>query len=278
MSDSDQSPPLRGTPCTYLLLPTGPPSPPSGCAISDLTYSSLMVRLLLETPPPGQVSCDPLPEQSEVQLVLEVQVSTTGATLRHLSSSGRQLAVGDMRSGAAYTLLVWHRNNHGDSSPVELVVTTLVEPIKQMAETKMAGPPQSPQETGGAALLLAVALAIGLIATVLTAAGMAMARYSLPPFLTLPFLRRGRSRSPLSCSTTVSTSLLREPDSVEGHGLTTISEDVQELPPTPPCGWTVHQSVVGVNWDPLQSPDHGIRTPPPGYRGSPQDSWGTSGV
>ena len=33
----------RGQPCTILLLPSGPPAPPSACLVSHLTYSSLTV-------------------------------------------------------------------------------------------------------------------------------------------------------------------------------------------------------------------------------------------
>ena len=37
----------RGRPCTILLLPSGPPAPPSTCLVSHLTYSSLTVRNMI---------------------------------------------------------------------------------------------------------------------------------------------------------------------------------------------------------------------------------------
>ena len=37
----------RGHPCTILLLPSGPPAPPSACLVSHLTYSSLTVDIIM---------------------------------------------------------------------------------------------------------------------------------------------------------------------------------------------------------------------------------------
>merc|ERR1711971_525423 len=149
-----------------------------------------------------------------VELVLEVKLASSGATVTTLSSSSPLLEVGDLQSGATYRLQLWHKNTHGESAPVELVVTTLVEPIKQMAETKMAGGLITKEESGNGALIVA---SLASCAVLISVAATMMA-----------VVRRGRTLSSLPSSTTVSTSLLRE-SAVDQHGLTTISEDVNNI-------------------------------------------------
>merc|ERR1711971_1252672 len=149
-----------------------------------------------------------------VELVLEVKLASSGATVTTLSSSSPLLEVGDLQSGATYRLQLWHKNTHGESAPVELVVTTLVEPIKQMAETKMAGGLITKEESGNGALIVAL---LASCAVLISVAATMMA-----------VVRRGRTLSSLPSSTTVSTSLLRE-SAVDQHGLTTISEDVNNI-------------------------------------------------
>merc|ERR1711971_84052 len=149
-----------------------------------------------------------------VELVLEVKLASSGATVTTLSSSSPLLEVGDLQSGATYRLQLWHKNTHGESAPVELVVTTLVEPIKQMAETKMAGGLITKEESGNGALIVA---SLASCAVLISVAATMMA-----------VVRRGRTLSSLPSSTTVSTSLLRE-SAVDQHGPTTISEDVNNI-------------------------------------------------
>merc|ERR1711971_63787 len=149
-----------------------------------------------------------------VELVLEVKLASSGATVTTLSSSSPLLEVGDLQSGATYRLQLWHKNTHGESAPVELVVTTLVEPIKQMAETKMAGGLITKEESGNGALIVA---SLASCAVLISVAATMMA-----------VVRRGRTLSSLPSSTTVSASLLRE-SAVDQHGLTTISEDVNNI-------------------------------------------------
>ena len=57
-----------------------------------------------------QVTCAPAPAHASLQLVLEVQVSTSGESVSHMSSSGSRLAVTDLHSGATYTLVLWNTN------------------------------------------------------------------------------------------------------------------------------------------------------------------------
>ena len=91
-------------------------------------------------------------------------------------------------------------------------MTTLLEPIKQMAETKMAGP-SPPQESSWSPVLVAgfflLLLILGLLTGLLVTVG-----------------RRVRVSS-LSTTNTVSTSLLRESGVPMDHSLSTISRELQ---------------------------------------------------
>ena len=68
--------------------------------------------------------------------ILRVDTSL-GNHVKTVSSSWPHFQVGELQSGTTYKVNVRCENKHGRSDPLYLLVETLNEPIKQIAETKV---------------------------------------------------------------------------------------------------------------------------------------------
>jgi len=114
----------KGTPCVFTILPIGPPEPPSKCRTSNVTYSSF------------EISCDSVSSNPGNLFILQVD-DMRGTHVKTLQSSWPQFTLGELQSGTTYKVNVRCENKHGRSDPLYLLVETLNEPIKQIAETKL---------------------------------------------------------------------------------------------------------------------------------------------
>ncbi len=61
----------------------------------------------------------------------------TGRHVKTLQSTWPRFQMGELQSGTTYKVNVRCENKHGRSDPLYLLVETLNEPIKQIAETKL---------------------------------------------------------------------------------------------------------------------------------------------
>ena len=74
--------------------------------------------------------------------------------VRTLQSTVAQWAVGGLQSGTTYKVNVRCENKHGRSDPLYLLIETLNEPIKQIAETKVK------EEAGDYNQMLAITIGV----------------------------------------------------------------------------------------------------------------------
>jgi len=88
----------RGKPCSFRLVPSGPPEPPTGCVTNNFTYSSFTI------------SCDPLDKTVNLTLNLKVHIVGTDNLVKKIDSAESSLEVGDLLPGTAYTLLLRREN------------------------------------------------------------------------------------------------------------------------------------------------------------------------
>jgi len=114
----------RGTPCVFTILPIGPPEPPSKCRTSNVTYSSF------------EISCDTMSSNPGNIFILQVD-NMAGEHVKTVQSDWPRFQLGELQSGTTYKVNVRCENKHGRSDPLYLLVETLNEPIKQIAETKL---------------------------------------------------------------------------------------------------------------------------------------------
>ena len=61
----------------------------------------------------------------------------TGRHVKTMQSTWPKFQMGELQSGTTYKVNVRCENKHGRSDPLYLLVETLNEPIKQIAETKL---------------------------------------------------------------------------------------------------------------------------------------------
>ena len=61
----------------------------------------------------------------------------TGRHVKSMQSTWPKFQMGELQSGTTYKVNVRCENKHGRSDPLYLLVETLNEPIKQIAETKL---------------------------------------------------------------------------------------------------------------------------------------------
>ena len=77
-----------------------------------------------------------------------------GQLVRTVQSSQATFQVGELQSGTTYKVNVRCENKHGRSDPLYLLVETLNEPIKQIAETKVK------EEAGDYNQMLAITIGV----------------------------------------------------------------------------------------------------------------------
>jgi len=147
----------RGSPCVFHLLPIGPPDPPANCIASNVTYSTL------------KVSCEGKYDKPLPDFFLEVRLAKTGRSVLKLQNDLMDFDIIGLRPGSTYSITVKAKNKFGTSEPVYVSVVTLLEPTKQLAETKVKE--NKEEETrilaiilGGVALVILLVIAILLIA------------------------------------------------------------------------------------------------------------------
>lgn len=114
-----------GSPCIYHLLPTGPPDPPHHCTTSNVTYSTV------------KVFCEGKYEKPWPDFLLEVRVAATGRSILTIQNSSLEFEVSGLLPGSTYTIAVRAKNKFGTSEPFYFPLLTQLEPIKQIAETKL---------------------------------------------------------------------------------------------------------------------------------------------
>merc|ERR1719507_2662786 len=114
-----------GSPCIYHLLPTGPPEPPVHCATRNVTYSTV------------KVTCEGKYDKPYPDFLLEVTVAATGHSVLTLQNSSMDFEVTGLLPGSTYTIAVRAKNKFGTSEPFYFPLLTRLEPIKQIAETKL---------------------------------------------------------------------------------------------------------------------------------------------
>jgi len=114
----------KGSPCSFTILPIGPPDPPSGCLASNVTYSSF------------RVTCDGISDNPNQLYTMEVKLAT-GESIQVLQNRSLDFQVVGLQSGTTYKVTIRSQNEHGMSDLVYMLVETLMEPIKQLAETKI---------------------------------------------------------------------------------------------------------------------------------------------
>jgi len=171
----------KGTPCMFSILPIGPPDPPARCMSSNVTYSSF------------KISCDGTSDNPNQLYSMEVKLAT-GESVVVLQNSSMDFQVVGLVSGTTYKVTVRSQNKHGKSDPVYMLVETLLEPIKQIAETKLKEEDSEDNQI--------VAIIIGVVVTVILI--MIMGTLAM-----ITFRLRMRLRSTNS-SPIVNTSLLQE--------------------------------------------------------------------
>lgn len=137
----------RGVPCVYHLLPIGPPNPPTICWAKNVTYSTL------------KVSCEGKYDKHVPEFFLEVRLANTGISIQKHHSSSMDFDVIGLKPGSSYTIAVKSKTKFGISEPVYVPVVTLMEPIKQLAETKVKENKEEESEK--------IAMVLGGIATVI---------------------------------------------------------------------------------------------------------------
>lgn len=171
----------KGTPCVFSILPIGPPDPPSRCLSSNVTYSSF------------KISCDGTSDNPNQLYSMEVKLAT-GESVVVLQNSSLDFQVVGLVSGTTYKVTVRSQNKHGKSDPVYMLIETLMEPIKQIAETKLKEEDSDDNQI--------LAIIIGVFVTVMLI--VIMATLAMITFRLRMRLRRSNS-SPI-----VNTSLLQE--------------------------------------------------------------------
>jgi len=114
-----------GSPCIYHLLPTGPPEPPVHCGTNNVTYSTV------------KVACEGKYDRPYPDFLLEVTVAATGRSVLTLQNSSMEFEVTGLLPGSTYTIAVRAKNKFGTSEPYYFPLLTRLEPIKQIAETKL---------------------------------------------------------------------------------------------------------------------------------------------
>ena len=67
---------------------------------------------------------------------MEVKLAT-GKSIHKLENRSSHFQVVGLVSGTTYKVTVISQNKHGKSDPVYMLIETLMEPIKQIAETKI---------------------------------------------------------------------------------------------------------------------------------------------
>ena len=83
-----------------------------------------------------QITCDAMSSNSGNLFILQVD-DMTGRHVKTLQSTWPRFQMGELQSGTTYKVNVRCENKHGRSDPLYLLVETLNEPIKQIAETKL---------------------------------------------------------------------------------------------------------------------------------------------
>jgi len=137
----------RGIPCVYHLLPIGPPNPPTDCWARNVTYSTL------------KVSCEGKYDKHLPEFFLEVRLANTGISIQKLHSPSMDFDIIGLKPGSSYTITVKSKTKFGISEPVYVPIVTLIEPIKQLAETKVKEKKEEESEK--------IAIVLGGIATVI---------------------------------------------------------------------------------------------------------------
>jgi len=280
----------KGTPCMFSILPIGPPDPPSRCMASNVTYSSF------------KVSCDESSDNTNQFYSMEVKLAT-GKSIHKLENRSSHFQVVGLVSGTTYKVTVISQNKHGKSDPVYMLIETLMEPIKQIAETKIKE--DDSDENQILAIILGVFITIMLIVIMVTLAmitfrlRMRLQRHTSSPIVNTSLLqdrrhpdvlpkREGKPRkgsasqpSPSSPYITYCRTISSDVEDyiTDGyHDLSTTQKirsidyrkvkknNDKYVPITSSCDSSI--SLVDCGRSPLTS-DKVIHTPPPQYRGTP---------
>ena len=151
---------------------------------------------------------------------MEVKLAT-GESIVVLQNSSLDFQVVGLVSGTTYKVTVRSQNKHGKSDPVYMLIETLMEPIKQIAETKLKEEDSDDNQI--------LAIIIGIFVTVMLIAIMAT-------LAMITFRLRMRLRSSNS-SPIVNTSLLQErrcPDLLPKRGQNPRKASTNQLSPSSP--------------------------------------------
>ena len=85
---------------------------------------------------PFQVTCDGISDNPNQLYTMEVKLAT-GESIQVLQNRSLDFQVVGLQSGTTYKVTIRSQNEHGMSDLVYMLVETLMEPIKQLAETKI---------------------------------------------------------------------------------------------------------------------------------------------
>ena len=213
----------QGAPCMFSILPIGPPDPPARCLASNVTYSAFKVRTCQEYiryPLIFQVSCDGASDNPNQRYTMQVKLST-GESIIVLQNTSLSFQVLGLVPGTSYKVSVRSENKHGKSDPVYMIIETLLEPIKQIAETKLKE--EDSEDSQILAIIIGVFVTVMLIAIMGTLA-----------IITCNLRMRLRSST---SSPMVNTSLLQDrriPDLLPKRGTDTRKASTSQPSPSSP--------------------------------------------
>ena len=112
-----------------------------------------------------QISCEGQYDKQAPEFVLEVRLSTTGKSIKKQSSPSLEFDIIGLKPGSSYTITVRAKTKFGTSEPVYVPVVTLIEPIKQLAETKVKE--KSEEESEKTAIILGGIATLALLAVMI---------------------------------------------------------------------------------------------------------------
>ena len=104
-----------------------------------------------------QISCDTMSSNPGNFFILQVD-QMSGAHVKTVQSNWPTFQLGELQSGTTYKVNVRCENKHGRSDPLYLLVETLNEPIKQIAETKVKE--QNSEENELIVIIIGVAVSL----------------------------------------------------------------------------------------------------------------------